>query len=192
LEYNFYQGNQDYLIEYVGGGGSGTTTIPTTSFSLVDVAVNSSGASFRFNGTPDGTAPGATFTSPITRVGNNEGGGDGLTGELAELDIYSGALTSQQITNVEAQLTAKYGSIITVATNPTNILAKVISPGTLQLSWPADHIGWRLLVQTNNLINGISTKTNDWTTVPGSQLVDSTNLPIIPANRTEFYRLVYP
>ena len=192
LEYNFYQGNQNYGVEYVGGGGSGTAIIPTTSFSMVDVAVSTSGAAFRFNGTADGTAPGATFTSPITRIGNNEGFGDGLAGELAELDIYSGALTTQQITNVEAQLSTKYGAIITLPTTPTNLTAKVISPGILQLSWPANYTGWQLLVQTNNLNSGISTNVNDWALVPGSQLVDSTNIPIVHANRTEFYRLHLP
>ena len=192
LEYNFYQGTQNYLLEYVGGGGAGNTSIPSNVFSLVDVSVNSSGAAFRFNGTADGSAPGATFTSPITRIGNNEGFGDGLTGDIAELDIYSGALTYAQITNVEAQLTAKYGAIVTVATNPPNLTASVISPHTLQLSWPADHTGWRLLVQTNNLNKGISTNTNDWATVPGSQSIDSTYITIVPTNVSEFYRLVYP
>jgi autotransporter-associated beta strand protein len=78
-----------------------------------------------------------------------------------------------------------------VNTNPTNITASV-SGNVLNLSWPSDHIGWRLLVQTNNLANGVSANTNDWTTVVGSTLVDSTNITINPTLPTEFYRLVYP
>jgi hypothetical protein len=191
MEYAFYQGNQNYLIEYIGGGGYGGATIPTNRFSMIDLAVNSSGASFRFDGAADGTVAGATFTSPITRIGNNEGGGDGFTGEIAEIDIYNGVLANGQITNIEAQLTAKYGTASSVSTTPTSITATA-SGNVLQLSWPADHTGWRLLVQTNHLASGLSANTNDWTTVPGSSAIDQTNITINPALPTEFYRLVYP
>jgi hypothetical protein len=80
---------------------------------------------------------------------------------------------------------------VTVATNPTNILFS-LTGNTLNLSWPADHIGWRLLVQTNNLQNGLSADPNDWMTVPGSTSVDSTNFLINPALPAEFYELIYP
>jgi hypothetical protein len=60
------------------------------------------------------TAPssgaGATFSTPITRIGNNEGAGDGFGGELAEIDIYTGVLTPSQISAVEANLQAEYVS----------------------------------------------------------------------------------
>jgi len=78
-----------------------------------------------------------------------------------------------------------------VATNPTNITATV-SGGKLDLSWPADHTGWRLLVQTNHLASGISENTNDWMTVPGSTGINQTNLTLDPSKPMEFYRLVYP
>jgi len=78
-----------------------------------------------------------------------------------------------------------------VATNPTNITASA-SSGHLNLFWPADHTGWRLLVQTNNLAAGVSPNTNDWTTVAGSAATNQVSIPINPANRNEFYRLVYP
>ena len=80
---------------------------------------------------------------------------------------------------------------VTVATNPTNLTSSV-SGTTLSLAWPADHIGWRLLVQTNNLAAGVSSNTNDWTTVPGTTGIDHINITINPAMPSEFYRLVYP
>ena len=83
-------------------------------------------------------------------------------------------------------------SVVTgVNTNPTNITA-VVSGGNLALSWPSDHTGWRLLLQTNHLAQGISTNTNDWTTVSGSAGTNQVNLTIDPTKPTEFYRLVYP
>jgi hypothetical protein len=51
---------------------------------------------------------GATFGSPITRIGNNEGGGDGFVGEVAEIDIYSGVLSPTQVSTVESEFTASY------------------------------------------------------------------------------------
>jgi autotransporter-associated beta strand protein len=78
-----------------------------------------------------------------------------------------------------------------VNTSPTNITASV-SGSTLTLSWPADHTGWRLLVQTNNLAAGVSANTNDWMTVLGSAGINQTNITMDPAKPAEFYRLVYP
>jgi hypothetical protein len=72
-------------------------------------------------------------------------------------------------------------------TNGT-ISASVIGGGTtLQLSWPADHIGWQLQAQTNTLRVGLST---NWFTVPGSISTNQMTIPIVPANSV-FYRLKY-
>ena len=81
--------------------------------------------------------------------------------------------------------------VVPVVTNPTNIVFKV-SGDNLNLSWPASYIGWRLLVQTNNLAKGISTNPNDWVTVPGSAATNQVNITIDPTKPAEFYRMVYP
>jgi len=72
-----------------------------------------------------------------------------------------------------------------VNTNSTNITFSV-SGGNLTLSWPQDHTGWRLQVQTNSLTG------NNWVTVPGSTNVDSIVVPIATTNGAAFYRMVYP
>ena len=83
-----------------------------------------------------------------------------------------------------------------VNTTPTNILYSVSGSGSsmsLNLSWPTDHIGWRLLVQTNNLSKGVSGNTNDWATYAGGyQTTNKVSIPIVQTTRNEFYRLVYP
>ena len=71
---------------------------------------------------------------------------------------------------------------------PTNITARAAS-GQLQLSWPQNHLGWRLQIQTNNLGAGLGT---NWATVPGSTNVDSFNLGFSPTNPSVFLRLIYP
>jgi CubicO group peptidase (beta-lactamase class C family) len=65
----------------------------------------------------------------------------------------------------------------------------IASNNTLALSWPADHLGWHLQVQTSAPGAGLGT---NWMTLPGSDLVTGTNITINPANGTVFYRLVYP
>ena len=78
--------------------------------------------------------------------------------------------------------------VATVNTNPTNLTA-VVNSGNLELSWPADHIGWRLQSQTNTVSVGLST---NWVDVTGSTTVNSVTNTINPANGSVFYRMVYP
>lgn len=75
-----------------------------------------------------------------------------------------------------------------VATNPINLTASVISGNTLQLAWPADHIGWTLESQTNSVSVGLGT---NWLPVPESTLTNQMTMPITPANGSVFYRLKY-
>ena len=79
----------------------------------------------------------------------------------------------------------------TVATNPPNVSC-AISNGSLTLSWPDDHIGWRLLAQTNNLATGISSAAGDWAEVPGSGTTNRLDIPTNPGMPAGFYRLVFP
>ena len=75
-----------------------------------------------------------------------------------------------------------------VNTNSTNITS-VVNGSNLELSWPADHTGWRLQVQTNSLSMGIYT---NWVDVTGSTTVNSVTNAINSVNGSVFYRLVYP
>jgi hypothetical protein len=76
--------------------------------------------------------------------------------------------------------------VMPVNTNPPTLAADK-SGNSLTLSWPPDHAGWRLQVQTNAA--GIGT---NWFTVPFSTNVVSVTAPIVPSNPCVFYRLVYP
>jgi len=71
---------------------------------------------------------------------------------------------------------------------PTNIILQA-SGGQLQLSWPPDHLGWRLQIQTNDLSQGLGT---NWVTMPNSTNVCQTNVTVNPTNGSVFLRLVYP
>jgi hypothetical protein len=71
--------------------------------------------------------------------------------------------------------------------SPTNITSSV-SGNQLTLSWPADHTGWTLQVQTNSASVGLSTT---WYDVAGSTATNKVIYTINLANPTVFYRLKY-
>jgi hypothetical protein len=82
-----------------------------------------------------------------------------------------------------------YGNVVpSVSLAPTSIVATA-SGNALALSWPTDHLGWRLQVQTNALGTGLGT---NWVTLPGSELVTGANITINPASGAVFYRLLSP
>ena len=76
----------------------------------------------------------------------------------------------------------------TVNPNSTNLTASVAG-GTLQLSWPADHTGWRVQAQTNSLDAGLGTT---WFDVAGSATTNLIVVPMDAANPTVFYRMIFP
>ena len=77
--------------------------------------------------------------------------------------------------------------VTTVNTNPTNLTYAIVG-NTLNISWPADHIGWWLQGQTNSVNVGIS---NNWFNVAGSQATNQVFLPINQLNGASFFRMVY-
>ncbi len=74
------------------------------------------------------------------------------------------------------------------SSTPTDIIVQA-SSGQLQLSWPLDHLGWSLQIQTNSLSAGLGT---NWTVLPNSQFTNQIFIPVNPANGSVFLRLIYP
>jgi hypothetical protein len=114
-----------------------------------------------------------------------------LNGDIAELILAStGNLSSNDIVLLDNYLSLGHMVPLGTAvnTNPTNIVFSA-SGGNLTLSWPADHTGWRLQTQTNSLAVGLST---NWVTVANSTTTNQVVVPIVPANGSVFYRLIYP
>jgi hypothetical protein len=64
-----------------------------------------------------------------------------------------------------------------------------VSGGNLTLSWPSDHTGWRLQVQTNTVSTGLK---NNWYDVSNSTTTNQMTFSLDQANGCVFYRLVYP
>lgn len=90
------------------------------------------------------------------------------------------------------QVSVIFGGLVPTSTGPsltpTSLAAQVVG-NQLQLSWPPDHQGWHLQVQTNDLLDGLGT---NWIDVANSTNVISTNITVDPGNDSVFYRLVSP
>ncbi len=84
---------------------------------------------------------------------------------------YYYVVTALDILGEESGYSAQVVAYPASTTPPSIIANNLILNGQngFQIGWPADHTGWRLLVQTNYLSSGISLNTNDWMTVAGSQ-----------------------
>jgi Concanavalin A-like lectin/glucanases superfamily len=117
--------------------------------------------------------------SAYTIVGNNE---QYFGGAIAQAAFFTNALTAAQIQGLYQAAVVPGISI-----NPTNIVFSV-NGNQLNLSWPADHLGWTLQAQTNRLSVGINT---NWVNVSGSSSVTNVIIPINLTNGCVFYRLIY-
>ena len=80
------------------------------------------------------------------------------------------------------------GTLRVLSTAPVTV-TNTLSGNLLTLSWPADHIGWRLQIQTNSISVGLGT---NWLDVPGSTSTNQMTFTLDPTAGSVFYRLVYP
>ena len=83
---------------------------------------------------------------------------------------------------------ANNGTMTVVSAAAPSLITQ-IAGSDLSLTWPADHAGWRLQVQTNSLIEGLGT---NWSDVAGSTVTNSMVIPINPTDGSVFFRLSYP
>jgi hypothetical protein len=88
------------------------------------------------------------------------------------------------------QLTVTATGAPTIPTTPTNITFTATS-SEITISWPTNYLGWSLQAQTNARSVGLKTDTNLWFTIPGTESVTATNLPVDKLNGTVFFRLFY-
>jgi len=177
---------------------SGLLAAAQTSLPAVVLTAPADGSSFN-------AASNITLTASVTTNGYHTVeavqfySGASLVGTSASLPyqfIWSGApvgtntLTAKLLYDGGSVLTSLPANItvtnaVSVASNPTNILATV-NGNSLILTWPADHLGWTLQVQSNSLSAGIGT---NWIDVPGSASVSAVTNLINQTNGAVFYRL---
>lgn len=85
------------------------------------------------------------------------------------------------------------GNSVQVSARPTSaaVTALALSSGSgqIQVTWPADHTGWLLQMQTNPPGSGLGT---NWITLPGSSQNSQYLAPVDTAIPSVFYRLLSP
>ncbi len=123
-------------------------------------------------------------------------------GALASTGATSGALTlTQGAANVlQVQVVSQSGATNTYTVNVTlqpnqsafKLTNSVSGGNLLNLSWPADHTGYRLLTQTNNINKGVSALAGDWGPYGGGYgTTNGASISIIKGTNA-FFRLTYP
>jgi len=180
----------------IGGGlvagGNGTSTLTCSNNVTLAAGSTSYLKLNKLSGTNDqlrvggGLSYGGTLT--VTNLAGSLQGGDtfklfrsaGVSGNFATLAGSPGAGLAWKFNPTNSVLTI-------YSTVPTNMTA-VVSPGQLQLAWPADHLGWTLQAQTNSLSSGLGTS---WVSIPGSDAATQYTVPLDTATPSVFYRLVY-
>ena len=107
LEYRLNGGKQDVLEATTADLGTSTTVLPVSSWSNINVAVDSSGGTFRYNGSSDGTSSGWSSSEPTTVIAASSFDGN-FIGNIAAIQVYSGVLSTTQRQAVEQQFTNAY------------------------------------------------------------------------------------
>jgi polygalacturonase len=129
----------------------------------------------------------------LSQFGGVASGGTYLTNTFDALAIGWRVTANASVTTIDINQISVNSTLTVPTLNPVSLtpptLASQIAGNQVLLSWPADHLGWRLQIQTNSLSNGLGL---NWFTVANSTNVTQTNIIIDPANGSVFLRLVYP
>jgi len=196
-------------IELVVTNAAVTTVLSTNDYltSLVLIPAGTLSPAFTTNGfaynamnaygaTPTVTVINADLTATNTLIYNGTPVGLLASGvPSSPLTLSLGVTNVVQVQVVSQDLSQTNTYTVDVIKQPSQTVPKLansVSGTSLVLSWPTDHLGYRLLEQTNNLNKGVSSNTNDWMTVPGSTLGTTMSIPIIKGTNNAYYRLVYP
>ena len=75
-----------------------------------------------------------------------------------------------------------------ISSNPATLVASMNS-NQLQISWPQEHTGWILQLQTNSIAAGLGT---NWTTIANSDQTNQINILPNLTNQAVFFRLTHP
>jgi autotransporter-associated beta strand protein len=127
-------------------------------------------------------------TLHLTNLSGNLAGGE--TFKLFDAASSSGnfsAVNGSPGAGLDWKFDPASGVLTIYSTIPAN-LAFGVTNNALNISWPADHRGWTLQVQTNALNAGLGT---NWVSVPGSAADTQFTAPLDAGNSSVFYRLIY-
>jgi autotransporter-associated beta strand protein len=177
------------------GGGAGATVNGPVNFGSGALAVNYTsgtpalavaGSITAGNNSVRVNVQGAALGAGNYKLATYSGGG---SGSFNATPVITGAglagNTAGVITNGNGLISLVVSSSVNPA--PTNLVSSY-NGTNLTLSWPADHTGWQLQVQTNGLGAGLGT---NWYTIPGSTATNQVIAPVSATNATVFFRMFW-
>ena len=127
----------------------------------------------------------------VTNLAGTLAAGDSFP--LFQAGSFNGVFSSNSLPPLNSGLawnisSLSSGVLSVISTMPMNLLWSV-NGTNLTLSWPADHTGWRLQSQTNDLTIGLGT---NWFDVANATLTNSMTFPVDATSGSIFYRMVFP
>lgn len=127
-------------------------------------------------------------TLHLTNLSGNLAGGD--TFKLFNAASSSGnfsTISGSPGAGLDWKFNPATGMLAVYSTVPAGLVFGVAN-NNLSISWPADHVGWTLQVQTNDLNAGLGT---NWISLPSSAGETQFTAPLDAGNSSVFYRLIY-
>jgi len=185
-------------VEQVVGANatlSSLTLTPGTLSPVFSSGTGTYGATNAFASNPVTVTAVPTDAGSTMQLSLNGGSFIPLTNGVASLPqtLKLSPPTNTLVVKVTAQdLVTTSNYTVNVKLQPSQtvpVLTNSFNGTALSFSWAADHIGYRLLTQTNALSTGLST---NWVAVPSAEATNSVTIPVSAVNPTVFYRLVYP
>jgi fibronectin type 3 domain-containing protein len=152
-----------------------------TSGTQINLAWNASTSASGYN-LKRSTISGGSYTIIATNLSYLNYSDTGLTGGT----VYYYVVTATNIYGESANSSQASARPVSTTSPQLNVAT---SASQIQLSWPMDHLGWHMQVQTNSLNAGLGT---NWVDVPNSNQTNQFSTPINTANGSVFFRLVYP
>jgi fibronectin type 3 domain-containing protein len=126
-----------------------------------------------------GTANGGPYPTVYSVLAATNYSNAAVTNAVTYYYVVTAVSGGESINSLQASAT------VLPSAAPTNIMVQV-SSGQLQLSWPQDHLGWQLQIQTNSLNVGLGA---NWVNVPNSTTTNQIYIFINSTNGSVFLRL---
>lgn len=156
---------------------------PTAAAGNQSVALNWTGSDRFYNVYRSSTSGG-----PYTRITSNVLTNTAYTDFSVTNGVpYFYVVTGLNILGEESSYSPEAGAR-PVSTSPTPLNYSLLS-NVLQFTWPSDHTGWKLQIQTNPPAVGLGT---NWVSVANSNGTNLFFIPIDSNNGSAFFRLKYP
>jgi hypothetical protein len=165
-------------------------TVPTVPAAPIATSVSGSEISLSWN--PSVSASGYNVKRSVTGSGNYVV----VATNLPYLNYADTGLTAGTAYYYVISATNSFGesanspsvSVMPVSLTPVQ-LGFALNAGQVQMTWPQDHTGWTLQVQTNTASAGLGT---NWVTVPMSRATNQIGFPIDSTPGSVFFRLISP